>query len=524
MAVGLVKELLKLNRLLGEESIQAIVEGDIVVPDTKPDISRILSVKSKVKIVDTEIIQEKILVDGIVNFEILYTSPGAERPVHSMNASASFNESIQFDGINSTMDPEVTYVLEHVEYNILNERKLSVKAILKLMAKVYENEEGDIVQELEGVEDAQVLEDYIEYNQNIGNNSSQSVLRETYELTEDNPEMAEILGTEGIPVVEEVKVTDGKVIVGGNVNIRILYATDEPRNPVNEIKHEMPFTQFVEVPKATEDMECVVSADVENIYTELKENLEEEKKIYDIEVVVKIMAKVYDRAQKRVLLDAYCPSRKMNLVKNNVKYLKNICCNSSQTVIRETLDIPEELPNIFKVFTVDVKPTMTDYRLVEEKNIIEGFIEATVVYVSDNEEMEVHSFTEEIPFRHYIDTPGAKDGVIADTSINVIDVDYSKLNPQQVEVKVALNAESCLKEENEKYVLVDIEDLGEVQEDDDKASITIYFIQEGDSLWEIAKRYNTTVKEIVETNDIEDPENIIPGNTIIIQKNYEYKL
>lgn len=38
----------------------------------------------------------------------------------------------------------------------------------------------------------------------------------------------------------------------------------------------------------------------------------------------------------------------------------------------------------------------------------------------------------------------------------------------------------------------------------DCASYIIYFVQEGDTLWDIAKRYGATVKNIMKENDMRD--------------------
>ncbi len=42
MSLELVKEAVRLNQTVGEDSTQTIVENDIIVPDIKPDIVRIL--------------------------------------------------------------------------------------------------------------------------------------------------------------------------------------------------------------------------------------------------------------------------------------------------------------------------------------------------------------------------------------------------------------------------------------------------------------------------------------------------
>lgn len=47
-------------------------------------------------------------------------------------------------------------------------------------------------------------------------------------------------------------------------------------------------------------------------------------------------------------------------------------------------------------------------------------------------------------------------------------------------------------------------------------SIQIYVVKRGDSLYTIANRYRTTVNEIVETNEIPNPNRLVVGQTIVI--------
>ncbi|MEG2338971.1 MAG: LysM domain-containing protein, partial [Clostridium sp.] len=43
-------------------------------------------------------------------------------------------------------------------------------------------------------------------------------------------------------------------------------------------------------------------------------------------------------------------------------------------------------------------------------------------------------------------------------------------------------------------------------------------VQESDNLWKIAKRYGTTIEDIVKVNEIENPDYINTGAKIIIPK------
>ena len=50
------------------------------------------------------------------------------------------------------------------------------------------------------------------------------------------------------------------------------------------------------------------------------------------------------------------------------------------------------------------------------------------------------------------------------------------------------------------------------------ACAVIYMVQPGDTLWKIAKRYRTTVEDILAINEIENPDLIYPGQKLLIIK------
>lgn len=521
--MNLIKEPITLDRMVGAENTQTIVEEDIVVPDSKPDIGDVLSVQANVNITNKKIENNKLEIEGIVKFKVLYSAEDPEQSLHNITTTAGFNQNLEMEEISEDMDVKTEYDIEHVDYNVMNERKVAVKAIMNLMGKTFKSEEVDVLNDIEGVEDIQTLKNVIEYDNSVGTNTAQTVIRETYELDEETPEIKEFVDKEARAVLSDVKVTDGKVILGGNINLNLVYATEEPRNPIQNIKHEIPFTHFVELPQAKAGMECKTDVKVDEVFTDIKKNIEEQNKVYDVEAVLKSEVEVVDKEEKEVLVDAYSPSRNLNIHKSNLAYQKSAGRNNSQTILKESLDIPTDSPNILKVFEVNGRPIVSDYRLVEDKCVIEGLINTDILYIADNDKMSVHGFSEEIPFRQAVEISGVSPDMTANIKLSIDDIEYSKINSKQVEVRYNINACCEVSKDLEMEVVVDIEDLGEELDEDNRASITIYFVQQGDTLWDIAKRYNTTIQNILEANDIEDPENIKPGDYIIIQKTYEYK-
>ena len=65
-------------------------------------------------------------------------------------------------------------------------------------------------------------------------------------------------------------------------------------------------------------------------------------------------------------------------------------------------------------------------------------------------------------------------------------------------------------------IIDSIEESGEREEQD--YSIIIYIVKKGDSLWNIAKEFGSTVDSIARVNGIEDRNLIYPGQKLYIPK------
>ena len=90
MSLELVGEPIRINRKIGEDSTQTIVENDIIVPDTKPDIASILLLDGDAWVGGAEAVTDRVLVNGSVKYKILYISEDPEQPVKSITSISSF--------------------------------------------------------------------------------------------------------------------------------------------------------------------------------------------------------------------------------------------------------------------------------------------------------------------------------------------------------------------------------------------------------------------------------------------------
>ena len=105
------------------------------------------------------------------------------------------------------------------------------------------------------------------------------------------------------------------------------------------------------------------------------------------------------------------------------------------------------------------------------------------------------------------------DSILYDVQIE--NVQANVLNGSEMEVSVSLFIDVCAQKNETGKCISKIEECKIVQ---DTPSAAIYVVQQGDTLWDIAKRYRTSVECIVALNDIENPDEIYPGQKILIMK------
>ena len=85
MSLELIKEILKVNQIIGTDSSQAIIDNDIIVPDSKPDIARILILDGEASVGNTDILQDKVSINGVISLKILYISDDSETSIKSIS-------------------------------------------------------------------------------------------------------------------------------------------------------------------------------------------------------------------------------------------------------------------------------------------------------------------------------------------------------------------------------------------------------------------------------------------------------
>ena len=120
------------------------------------------------------------------------------------------------------------------------------------------------------------------------------------------------------------------------------------------------------------------------------------------------------------------------------------------------------------------------------------------------------------PFEYTMTSQSITTKTRIDTNIEILKQDFIVTADSNVEVKIDLNFRLNLSKERELRLIDSIDESKESNRE--TFSIVIYYTKEGDTLWNIAKKFGSTVDEIVRVNNIENPDVIMPGEQLFIPR------
>jgi len=516
LAIEFDREILKLDQLVGEELSQTLVEGELNIPDDKPDIARILDITGTVYVTGKEVIQDKVMVEGVIRYNMIYIAEGDTPSITSVEKEDGFTHYIEVNGAKPRMMATTELDIEHIDYEVVNRRKISLKTVLNFSCRVTQSLQLEAVKGFAQQVNVQTLNEKIRVTVSGGEGVGQTIIRDDFELTDDMPSVVEVLRKNARARVTETKAADNKVIVHGEIDMQILYYSGEEQEPVQVLEETVPFSHFVEIPGAYQGMESTANVTIQEFDVSIRPDINQDNRILAVEMMISLDAKVYEMNDYEVIVDAYSPGKILDLKKKPIYIQRIVGEHQVQNTVRESLTLPTNIPTASNILYVEAKPVVTDYSIDGEQVIIEGVLPINMLYQAEDQDIWIAGFKSEIPFSQTLEVAGIKEDMNCECSLGVIHIAHTLLAPDEVEVRVTVAAKVSVTEVFEKDILLGIEEKeGTV---DERSGIFIYFVQPGDTLWSVAKKYNATIDTLLRYNDIENQDKLEPGSKMIIYK------
>lgn len=482
------KETIKIRKKAYEIKKVISLTGDMLVPDTKPDIINAVGLNGECLIKKEEISDEKLRLEGCWNGNVIYLSDLGE--TKSLINNFDFLESIEDSRINSKDEIEYSSKLLKSDTKILNERKINTSVELEIIIQGFKFEEVEIISNLEDG-NIEKLEKTILTRRFINSNFTKTTISEDVNFPETAKNVEILKSNLSITNIEK-KISYNKVLAKAEAEIKILYLCE---NKIKKFVTKIPVMSFIEMEEVKE--ENIIDLNYKTRRFMITNNISEKGSI-GCDLEFEINCSMYEKKEINLIQDLYSLEKDVNFSKQEVNME---CIAENQNEIFEF----NEKVNIEGVKEIhDYEYCLKKLEMSSNRNC-EGSLNI-VVYYCKEENNNLMMKTIEVPF------------ILKNVS------DTSKFNVSFCEVKTSNNEVMCNfkieSTENIKYEKVEI--LNECELVDCKAennySMIIYFVKPNDTIWNIAKNFKVSMEQIINLNNISEPEKIKAGEKLYIMK------
>lgn len=514
MTVKLNKELIQACDTVYQKNSRITVETDVNVPDINPDILKVLDVSGYAAVSEKSLSGGKICINGTVVMTVLYAPDGdVMSKVKTLSATKDFTYNADVPQKDDNLRLCVEIEPESFAYTLINSRKMSLRCVLGTDTKLCRTIEFEIPVSCDEESALCTQTRSLRLCSNEIYCENRIKLNEKHEISSDKPPVAEILKTIVFPQSDEFTMLDGKAAVKGQVRICTLYTSDEDGEVCCD-EYTLPFDEIIDADGAEEDMEGEIDYCVSDMFCEICDDSDGEPRIIGIELGLGTVIRGHKIFEPSVISDAYSLNGETKIVSEKRSIEQLVDNTTAQFTQKIEVAVPEGMPDISALCDAAVSAAVDNIRVGNGEITVNGTLNSNILYLSDDAERPVGAFSDKTEFAHTLSAPGVSGGSVCDAKIFAEHVSYTMNGNRSIDLRVVLGM--CIRSFNDEEIPI-ITDI-EVSEDSTaeiQPCIIIYFVKSGDTLWNIAKRYHTTVDDIKENNNMTS-DSIFPGQQIRI--------
>ena len=252
---------------------------------------------------------------------------------------------------------------------------------------------------------------------------------------------------------------------------------------------------------------------------EVKPDSDGEERLLIADMVLEVDMKLYREEEHEVILDVYTPLRQC-IPKGKTEALESLLIrNFSKCRLSDRIEMKETRGKILQICHSQGQVKVDKTRIVEGGVQVDGIVQLKILYIVGNDDMPFYSMETMIPFTQTVEAGGITEQSVYYLHADLEQLATSMVDSDEIEIRATVSLNLLVMSCQETMVIDKVE---EQPLDEEKVrampGITVYVVKPEDSLWDIAKKFYTTVEEISTVNELKDGEISVGQPLLLIKK------
>lgn len=499
----------------GTALTQLTLDDDFIVPDVRPDIERIIADQGNLSITDVRRSPGKADVSGHLEFQVLYQAPGGQTALPLCD-KLTFTERVNLEGLEDRDHLQVKGEIEDLSIDVINSRKISVKAIVTLTLSA--ESLADVVLPLEVSGSAsETIRRPLEVSRLALRHKDTCRIKDEFDLPASLPVIGSLLWTRSALRSTELMAGDGKLTLNGELEIFCLYKGEADHIPIQWVEKTIPIRQTMEIPAITQEMIPFGEIRAGNVSIKAEADYDGELRVITTEAILDLDLRLYESERFSIVSDLYSPQLEL-CPRYHMAELENILTrNSANIKVNGKLTVAGD-DRILQIIHADGKVSLDDQHPIADGISLEGTVTVHVLFLTANDSMPIQSVTGILPFTYTIDAVGIDDNCLYQLNPSLESLSAMMLGGSDLEIKAGVRADTLIRRSFTCPLITEVE---ERPFDEKKIhllpGIVGYVVQDEDTLWKLAKQFHATVDSIRSLNQL-TCDDLRKGQRLLIMK------
>ncbi len=471
------------------------VDLDFSLPDYCPDIERILKCRMTRSITSRNISGNRLDVDGVSVVRIYYLD-SKKQAVRCCEHTSPFTCSFELKNTAPDATACIRTKTEYLNCRAVGPRRLDIHGAFTVTAAVMHRGEqeyctgiqGDDIRQKKHTEQISVLR---------GLASQQFTVSEVLDIGQGKQTPENILRYELCFIRGECRAINDKLMLRGELQLRVLYVTDIETGMQDHMSFTVPVSQVIDVPGITDSTENDIRVGILGSDVSLRSEYDEDSTLITLEARLCADVLAYENSSVSVIDDAYSTAYELQLGCRSIPARRLAGKLEMTPSVRGELSTGDDLITRVTDIWCDGISFITSAE--NGQLTIRGKLSCCMLALD----------TEQIPFcaEKTIDfsfdapVPEGTENVSVSADIIVPAVSFRITGDNTAEIKADLRIDGCIYSDSQVRCITSVQGLEDrKREKDSTAALTLYYADEGEKLWDIARMYCTSVEAIRSEN------------------------
>lgn len=506
MELNLQKQTVSVNEVIYDGTAEQPLECDVLLPDYCPDIQKILRCEVEPALLCASVIGEKLSVDGVAVVHLYYLDENG--CLRRAEYKIPYTKGIELRCAPNQPSIQVTQSVDYFNCRAVSARRLDMRGAVSICIRISSRTEEEIIC---GAQDAgmQFCRERMENTVMLPQTVRQLTVHEEIALAYGKAAIANVVRCSAYAEVSDYKVISGKVVTKGEAHLHILYQCEEEGKNLEGMDYTLPICQVIDMEGLDEDCTCSVWYEVCTLEVSPKRDLDGENRSFGIEMVINACAAAHRREQLDICRDCYSTQYECKSSHKQMPVLELVDEVNETCMYKELLDLPEKVCSMIDLWCVVGAASI---RMEEGSAVISGKVTVCMLVCEEDETIAYYDQIRE--YHHQIPLKSGDCAIQFTPVVQAAEATFSMSGHHQIEVRCAIRIQGSIYTQTRRNLLCNVA----VDESQPKTRkdhmVYLYYANDQEAIWDIAKRYNTSVEVIRAGNQLEG--DVCAGKTMLL--------